>query len=129
MSAHKEMSEVQTVLLSNGHEVEMPSLDNIENELDANGNTVETAQIKIKDDLIRGYFNKIKESDAVLAVNVDKKGIPGYIGANTFLEIGFGHALNKKVYILNQYPDDLPYSDELNAMQPIILNGELSKIY
>lgn len=128
MSAHKEMTETKEILIKMGHIVDMPPLDNIENELDNDGNAVETAHIKIKEDLIRGYFNKIKENDAVLAINVDKKGIPGYIGPNTFLEIGFGYVLNKRVYILNSFSEELSYVDEINAMQPIILDGSLEKI-
>lgn len=128
MSAHKAMTDTKETLERNGHIVEMPSLNNLEHELDSDGNTLETAKIKIEQDLIRGYFQKIKESDAVLAVNVNKNGIDGYIGGNTFLELGFGYALNKKLYILNPYSKEVPYYDEIDAMQPIVLNGDIAKI-
>ncbi len=62
-----------------------------------------------------------------LAVNIDKKGIKNYIGGNTFLEMGFAHVLDKKIFLLNEIPD-ISYKDEIKAMQPIILNGDLSKI-
>ncbi len=128
MSAHKEMSDAKRILEANGHVVEMPNLDNLSNELDNSGNSLETADIKIKNDLIRGYFNKIKDSDAVLAINTVKNNIDGYIGGNTFLELGFGYALNKNIYLLNHHTKELPYYDEIDAMQPIILNGDLGKI-
>lgn len=128
MSAHQEMLDAKRKLEANGHIVEMPNLDNLGNELDENGNSMETAHIKIKDDLIRGYFYKIKNSDAVLAINSNKNNIVGYIGGNTFLELGFGYALNKKIYLLNQYTNKIPYYDEIDAMQPIILNGDIGKI-
>lgn len=128
MSSHKEMSDAKRKLEANGHIVEMPNLDNLDNELDNNGDSLETANIKIKNDLIRGYFNKIKDSDAVLAINTNRNNINGYIGGNTFLELGFGYVLNKKVYLLNQYTNELPYSDEIDAIQPIILNGDIGKI-
>jgi hypothetical protein len=63
----------------------------------------------------------------VLIVNIDKAGIENYIGGNSFLELGFAHVLSKSVYLLNPVPVML-YTDEIKAMQPIILNGDLSKI-
>lgn len=125
ISMHEKMSEVKNLLLQKGHGVEMPGLENIEHELDEDGNSRESAHIKIKDDLIRGYYKKIKKCDAVLIVNENKKGIEGYIGGNTFLEIGFAHVLNKNIYILNHYSKEISYSDEINAMQPIVLDGQL----
>lgn len=128
MSAHKEMSQAKQSLEQIGHIVDMPGLDNLNNELDAAGNTLESAHIKIEDNLIRLWFKKIQNADAVLAVNINKKGITGYIGANTFLELGFGYVLNKKIYVLNPYSKEIPYYDEINVLQPIILNGDLTKI-
>jgi len=52
---------------------------------------------KVQDDVIRKYFELIKSADAVLIVNEEKKGIAGYIGGNTFLEMGFAHVLGKKI--------------------------------
>lgn len=128
MSAHQKMSEVQKYLTALGHAVKMPNLDFIDQQIDNEGNSIENAQIKIENNFIKIWFESIRESDAVLAINEDKKGIKGYIGPNTFLEIGFGYALGKKVYILNNYSKELPYQDEINAMQPIILNGNLNGI-
>ncbi|MFH1751711.1 MAG: hypothetical protein ABH821_02120 [archaeon] len=74
------------------------------------------------------YWKKIKESDAILVLNYDRKGIKNYIGANTFLEIGFAYGFGKKIFFLNQIPD-MPYlKDELIAVKPIILNGVLENI-
>jgi nucleoside 2-deoxyribosyltransferase len=128
MSAHKKMSETKNTLTQMGHIVEMPNLDNIDKQVDKDGNSLETAQIKIENDLIRGYFKKIQESDVVLVVNEDKKKTKGYIGANSFLELGFGYVLGKKIFLLNNYAKKLSCSDEITAMEPIILNGDLDKI-
>lgn len=87
----------------------------------------ESARNKVKYDLIRGYFSIIENGDAVLVVNVDRKGIKGYIGGNSFLEMGFAYVLNKPIYLLHQIPD-VGYRDELEAMSPIMLNGDLPKI-
>lgn len=82
---------------------------------------------KADEDLIKRYFRIIKDSDAILVVNIDKKGIKNYIGGNTFLEIGFAHVLNKKIFLLNDISNS-PYKDEILAMQPIIIKGDLKKI-
>jgi len=87
----------------------------------------ERAKDKKENDLIKRYYEHIKEYDAVLVVNADKKGIRYYIGGNTFLEMGFGYVLGKHLFVLNPLPD-VSYRDEMEAMSPIILNGDLSLI-
>lgn len=87
----------------------------------------ESTENKIKNDLIRDYYNKIKDSDAILVVNFDKNDIKNYIGGNTFLEMGFAHVLDKKIYLYNNVPD-MSYTDEILAMQPIVINQYLSEI-
>ena len=87
----------------------------------------ESIKNKIEQDLIREYFEEIKKCDAVLIFNMEKKNIPGYVGGNTFLEMGFGHVLNKKVYLLNDIPE-VSYKDEIIPMQPIVINGDFKKI-
>lgn len=76
---------------------------------------------------IRAYWKIIRESDAVLVANFDKKGIKNYIGGNTFLEMGFAHVLGKKIFLLNGIPKMI-YTDEIKAMQPAVINGNFSKI-
>jgi len=81
----------------------------------------------IRQDSIRYYFEVIKKVDAILVLNFDKKGIKNYIGGNVFLEMGFAHVLDKKIFLLNAIPD-IFYKDEIEVMQPIIINGDLDKI-
>jgi hypothetical protein len=123
MTASKEMLETEKELVNLGHEVVLPegtvefaSTGQIESSSQAIAN-------KAHGDLIRGYFNIIESGDALLVVNPKKNGIPGYIGGNVFLEIGFAHALGKKIYIQNPLPTESPYLDELKAMNPIVING------
>jgi len=82
---------------------------------------------KVHGDLFRKYFKEIKKSDAILVVNIDKDGIENYIGGNTFLEMAFAHVLGKKQFLLNNIPN-VTYRDEIVALQPIVLNGDLNKI-
>ena len=78
-------------------------------------------------DLITRYYKKIQESDYVLIINVDKDDKKNYIGGNTFLEMGFAHVLGKPMYVFNDLPD-VPYKDELEAMNLVVINGDLSLI-
>jgi len=74
------------------------------------------------------FFDKLKKSDALLVVNNSlKNGRKNYISGSSFLEMGFAHALGKKLFILQGVPE-VSYKDEILAMEPIILNGNLSKI-
>jgi len=128
ISAAEEILKVKKELEALGHEVEIP--EGVKRE-ELRGRTEvsssEKAEDKIKFDLIRGYFEKIKNHDTVLIVNPEKKGIKGYIGGNTLIEMAFAHLLNKRLYCLYSLPD-LSYSSEMLAMQPVILNGNLEQI-
>ena len=128
MSAAKKVMAIANELEKQGHELIIPR--NMEKYADGTlsmENQHESTQNKIEGDLIRGYFEKIKKCDAVLTVNEDKNGIVNYIGGNTFLEMGFAHVLNKKVFLLNEIPN-ISYTDEIVALQPTILDGDLNKI-
>lgn len=85
-------------------------------------------EAKKKFEFISEHMDKIEQSDAVLVVNVTKKDIKNYIGANTFLEMGFAHYRKKKIFLLNPLPDQPYIIDELLTINPVELNGDLSKI-
>lgn len=82
----------------------------------------------MKERLIREHFEKIKDSDAIVVLNVDKDGKKNYIGGNTLIEMGIAFFLNKKIFLLNNIPEDLSYAEEIKGMKPIILNGDLGKL-
>lgn len=84
-------------------------------------------QIELKQGFIDDHIAKIKKSDAVLIANYTKNGIVDYIGANTFLEIGFAYILKKKIFILNSISEQ-PNNSEIKALKPITLKGNLNII-
>lgn len=128
MSSSKKMLETAGELEKNGHSIVLPQNVHKYAQRDVALKTnSESIAHKIKDNLIRDYFQKIDEADAVLLVNEDKNNIKGYIGGNAFLEAGFAHVLGRKIYILHDIPKMI-YTDELLAMQPLVLNNDLSKI-
>lgn len=79
-------------------------------------------------DAIREFWRAMQGADAVLVLNYDKKGIKNYIGGNTLMEIGFAHVLNQKIFLLNPIPEIEFYKSEIEAVRPIIINGDLSKV-
>ena len=111
-----------------GHEVEIPKgVKSLELRNRTEVSIEEKAGDKIKGDLIRGYFEKMKNYDAVLVVNPEKRGVRGYVGGNTLIEMAFAHVLGKQLYTLYALPE-VSYSAEIIAMHPVVLRGDLSKI-
>ena len=129
------IKEVADQLSAQGHSIEIPftsqriingelTLEEFLAEKQKNG---DGALRKIQNDLIKRYYEIIKNADAILVINIDKKGIENYIGGNTLIEMAFAHVLDKKIFLLNPIPE-ISYKDEIIAMQPIILNNDLDKI-
>ena len=128
MSASKEMVEVEKQLLTLGHEVVLPEFTHDYAAMATIDRAhTESARNKVQYDLIRIHFDKIQSGDAILVVNVERKDTPGYIGGNSFLEMGFAFVLNKPIYLLYQIPQ-CNYRDEIEAMRPIVLAGDIGKI-
>lgn len=88
----------------------------------------EHAKAKKENDYIRRYHNAITWSDAVLALNLEKRDIANYIWCNTLMEIAFAYTAGKKVFLLNPIPDQPYIHDEIHAMEPIVINDNLSLI-
>jgi len=79
-------------------------------------------------DAIREIWRLMQGADAVLVLNLDKHGVKNYIGGNTFLEMGFAHVLNQKIFLYNPIHDMSYYKTEIEAMKPIVINQDLKVI-
>jgi len=109
-----------------GHSALMPiKAEGVDYWAEDNAGRVEA---KKKFEFIKEHLEKIEKSDAILVVNITKGDIENYIGANTFLEIGFAHHHNKKIYFLNPIPDQKYIIDEILTVEPVVLNGDFSRI-
>jgi hypothetical protein len=83
---------------------------------------------KYNQDAIREFWRMMQGADAVLVLNYDKNGVKNYVGGNTLMEIGFAHVLNQKIFMFNPIPE-MPYcKSEIEAVKPIIIYGDLTKI-
>lgn len=134
LSFVREMDAIKETLQTMGHTVVMPLSADLLRErnstfeqLEAIKNSGQHYTMTVQHDAIRKHYHKIVDGDAILVVNWDKKGVKGYIGGNTFLEMGFAHVHHKAIYVLNDLPD-LPYADEMRAMEPIVLKNNLERI-
>ncbi|MDB5237237.1 MAG: hypothetical protein JWL88_339 [Parcubacteria group bacterium] len=123
MSVLPRILEIKGILESKGMEVETPTLE----EPKDYSVLSEAERTPIKNEMIRKHFARIKKSDAILVVNETAKGFENYIGANSFLEMGFAFALEKPILLLNSVPQQ-SNRDELLGLYPKELKGDLGAI-
>jgi len=133
-----EMLETKRQLEELGHEVKLPPTE----VPDENGQMIPVAKYyelrkTIKDDTswiwknkeaaMLNHFAKEEWADVILVLNCDKKGIAGYVGGNTLIEMGVAMYLKKPIYMLNPLPE-MDYKEEILGMRPIVINSDLTLI-
>ncbi|MDO8460914.1 MAG: hypothetical protein Q7S38_00565 [bacterium] len=131
MAFVKDMVDVRKQLKKMGHTANIPYgikphlkdkkfVDNLE------------ANIKfcIKNNVMKRNFDLVVKNDAVLVLNKKRNAIDGYIGVSALMEMAIAHHNNKKVFLMHEIPHFSHYrwAHEVAIMQPIVLNGDLSKI-
>jgi len=128
----KEMLEGKKKLEELGHIAEVPcdTKEFAENQEMTTDNHEENYKWCVDNDIIRKSFNSLAKSDAILLLNYPKNGVDGYVGASSLMEIGLAYHLNKKIFLLYPPPPpkDVKSSHEILIIQPVVLNGDLSKI-
>ncbi len=102
--------------------------DHVEMLLNPDRTTGERAAVKRDNNYFKVHYEHILDSDAILIVNLEKRGVANYIGGNALMEMGQAYVNGKKIYLLNDIPTALPYLDEIVAMDPVCLHGDLSNI-
>jgi hypothetical protein len=135
---HDEMALTKKELEKLGHQVKLPPFE----VKDEKGNmipvkkyytlrketTTDTGWIwDRKEEAMRWHLDKITWSDAILVLNYEKNNIPGYIGANTLLEMGIAFYLNKKIFLWDKIPE-IAYKEEILGMKPIAIKKNLKII-
>ena len=118
------MKRAEELLTKAGHEVEIPNPR--EGEVDYHSLS-DAERAWLKSTLIQEHLDKINESDAVFIYNEEKKGVAGYIGGNTLMEMAFAFTQGIEIFLLRPAPD-LSYADEILGMLPIVVDGETAKI-
>lgn len=128
MQFTEKMLEVRDKLNKLGHEAFVTDLHKAFIGKDDEEKEIIKINQKNNSDAIREFWRAMQGADAVLVLNYDKKGIKNYIGGNTLMEIGFAHVLNQKIFLLNPVPEISYYKTEIEAVKPVIINGDLLKI-
>lgn len=124
---YERIPEIQRELESYGHKVSMPNSYDaplMEEEMKTKGLE---SHVQWKAEMLRRDRQNLEPNEAILVLNFQKNGQPNYIGGATFLEIYKAWEMNKKLFLYNSIPDNL-FKDELIGMNPLILNGDLTKI-
>ena len=128
MQYTEKMIEARDELIKHGHQAFVTNLaDPFVGKTDEEKEQIKLDQ-KYNLDAIREFWNLMQDGDAILVMNFDKHGIKNYIGGNTLMEIGFAHVLNQKIYLYNPIPEIPYYQSEIEAVKPVVINGDLSLI-
>lgn len=142
---YKEMELVRDELVKNGYEVKIPELALEVPEDYGGGKKLYFGQFieqnggidafptghkiwDLKEGAIEDHYKKIEWCDVILVINGEKRGIQGYVGGNTLIEIGVAFYLKKKIYLLNPVSSELSYKQEIMGMKAVILDGDFGKI-
>ncbi len=128
MQFTEKMFEMREALIAIGHDAffDHELAKNFLGKNDAQKEAV-TIKQKLQDDAMKRFWKLVETADALLVLNFDKKGIANYIGGNTLLDMGIAYEHGKSIYLYNPTPE-LAYKSEIEAMRPVVINGDLSRI-
>lgn len=128
-SFYEKIKTIKAELIKQGHTVIVPNCYDNQN-IDYEKMT-EKEYLEFFKKMYHKSREKISKVDAILVLNYDKekkeKILKNYIGGSTFLEMYEAFMQNKKIYILNGFPESL-LLDEIKGFNPIILNGNINNI-
>ncbi len=79
-----------------------------------------------KTTLIQSHNVQLEKGDVVLVVNYQNDGIDNYIGGATLMEMAVAFYLHKPIFILNEIPQKSPLLEEIIALNPIVLHGQIN---
>ena len=121
------IGKIKDSLENKGHEITTPnSYDEPFKEFIMKEKSVKAHQ-KWKESMMKLHEPKVRANDAILVLNLEKKGIPNYIGGGTFMEIIKAWELNKKIFFYNPLPKCC-FTNELEGINPKVINKNLNLI-
>lgn len=116
------MIEAKDHLISHGgYDVILPDLERYQYIRDELGDDKRFNEIKTK--LTRQNIINVENGDCLLILNYSHRGYKNYIGGNSFLEMVIAFYLGKYIYLLNDIPENMPYTEEVKALKPIIIGS------
>ena len=118
---------IKEALEAAGHEIFLPNCYDAPDTEESYRQKGETEHGQWKGKMLLHSTEVIEEVDAVLVLNFEKHGVPNYIGGATFIEMYDAFRLGKRIFLYCDYPDGILH-DEVVGFQPILIDGDLSKI-
>lgn len=115
------MIDAKEYLEAKGIEVILPELKRYQHIRDKLGDDDRFTRIKTQ--LTKQNMSNVEKCDYLLILNYSHRGYNNYVGGNSFLEMVLAFYLHKPIYLLNNIPDDMPYTEEIKALQPIIVES------
>lgn len=102
-------------------EVILPELTRYQYIRDKQGDDVEFT--KIKNRLTIENMRNVEICDALLILNYSHRNIENYIGGNSFVEMCIAFYLKKPIFLLNDIPEDMLYTEEIKALYPQVIHS------
>ncbi len=103
------------------HKVMLPELTRYQDIRDVHGD--DEAFTKIKNRLTKENFQNVENCDVLLIINHSHRGIRDYIGGNAFMEMVIAFYLKKPIYLLNNIPEDMTYTEEIKSLYPTVVHS------
>ena len=122
-----EMISARKYIESNGKfTVLLPELTRYQHIRDEHGD--DETFTKIKNRLTIQNISLVEQCDCLLIMNLNHRGIQNYIGGNSFLEMIIAFYLKKPIYLLNNIPEGMSYTEEIKSLYPIVI-GDLDYFF
>lgn len=102
-------------------EIILPELTRYQHIRDVEGD--DETFTKIKNRLTIENMKNVEICDALLILNYSHRNIENYVGGNSFIEMCIAFYLGKPIYLLNDIPEDMPYTEEIKALYPIVVHS------
>lgn len=78
---------------------------------------------KIKNRLTIENMGNVESCDVLLILNYSHRGIENYVGGNSFVEMCIAFYLKKPIYLLNDIPEYMPYTEEIKSFFPQVVHS------
>lgn len=105
---------------NSNHFVILPELTRYQDIRDVDGD--DETFTKIKNRLTTDNFRNVEICDSLLILNNTHRGVESYIGGNSFMEMVVAFYLKKPIFLLNPIPENMPYTEEIKALYPIVIH-------
>ena len=128
MQFSEKMIEVKNQLEKLGHSVFVSmETESMVDKTDEEKEKIKLHQ-KFSKNAMKEFWKQMENSDAMVVLNYDKHGVKNYVGGNSLMDLAVAHYLNQKIFLLNPIPEIEFYKSEIIAMNPIVINGDLTLI-